>query len=54
MNHAGVSRAPHTRYTGPSCQAPMRLCTGECRKRKSIGQFILAGTVCKVCRARAK
>ena len=33
--------------------SPMRYCTGGCKKRKSIGQFVGLSTVCIRCVRRA-
>lgn len=32
---------------------PMRYCTGGCKKRRSIRQFVVASTVCIRCARRA-
>ncbi|MBC7857986.1 MAG: hypothetical protein H7Z39_04240 [Burkholderiaceae bacterium] len=33
---------------------PMRRCTGECKTRRSIGQFTAGSTVCIRCARRTK
>ncbi len=37
----------------PSIYSPMRICTGPCRKRKSITQFTGASALCNQCVLRA-
>lgn len=32
---------------------PMRACTGGCKRRRSLGQFVGASTVCLRCARRA-
>lgn len=37
----------------PSMHFGMRVCTGTCRQRRSIGQFVGDSTVCLRCARRA-
>lgn len=54
MNGAGVSRNAIGYNSGPGMVVNIRLCTGGCRKRRSIGQFAGDSTVCKQCVRRSK
>ncbi len=40
------------RETCVGAYTPMRQCKGECKKRKSIGQFLGASTLCIRCARR--
>lgn len=52
MNGSGTSRNIHASPSVATYSA-MRSCTGGCGKRKSIGQFLGASTVCIRCARRA-
>lgn len=47
MNGAGTSYTPLP--SSPVGNTAMRQCTGGCRKRRSIGQFVGKSTVCIRC-----
>jgi hypothetical protein len=47
------SRAERIDRPSPAIYSAQRNCTGECRRRKSITQFIGASTVCIRCTRRA-